>query len=69
MSPVGEGEGDGLKGAQFRSAPYRNRVASSLGWRLAGGEGAGRVLPSILCLGRGSALGLRVGRVEMLRVG
>lgn len=66
MSSGGPFEGSSV---QISPPVGRNTVASSLGWSLAGGAGAAGVLPSILCLGRGSALGLRGGRVEMRRVG
>lgn len=64
-----ESSGGPFEGSSVQISPPvgRNTVASSLGWSLAGG--AAGVLPSILCLGRGSALGLRGGRVEMRRVG
>lgn len=50
----------------------RDEVASSLGqplWSCSKGkEGTGGVCPDSICPGSSSALGLRVGRAEMLRV-
>lgn len=58
MSP----QGAGLKGAQFRSAPLQEGTQWLPAW---GGAWLGEEGQD----GRGSALGLRVGRVDMLRVG